>query len=102
MDVTLHIPDDLADRFGGNLSRRVLELLALDGYKNGHLTPAELRRLLGFYTPYQLDEFLESNNVWADYTVDDFLREIEGLQHQGHRSVRLVIADTDPNNNRTS
>ena len=84
MDVTLYIPDDLADRFGGNLSRRVLEMLVLDAYKNGHLTSAELCRLLGFHTPYQLDEFLESHNLWADYTVDDFLREIEDLQHQGH------------------
>ena len=82
MDVTLHIPDDLANRFGGNVSRRVLELLALDGYKNGHLTSAELRRLLGFHTPYQLDEFLAAHNLWADYSVDDFLREIEDLQHQ--------------------
>jgi hypothetical protein len=83
MDVTLHIPDDLADRLGGNLSRRVLELLALDGYKNGHLTSTDLRGLLGFHTAYQLDEFLEAHNLWADYTVDDFLREIEDLQHQG-------------------
>src|ERR1700736_4223134 len=33
---------------GGDLSRRALEALALDEYKLGHLTTAELRRLLGF------------------------------------------------------
>jgi hypothetical protein len=53
MDVTLHIPDKLAQRLtatGGDLSRRVLEALALDEYKLGHLSTAELRRLLGFAT----------------------------------------------------
>jgi hypothetical protein len=57
------IPDDLAECFGGNLSRRALEMLTLDEYKNGHLTAAELRRLLGFRTRYQLDGFLRAQSI---------------------------------------
>jgi hypothetical protein len=83
MDVTLHIPDDLAERFGGDLSRRALEVLALDEYKSGHLTESELRRLLGFRTRYQLDGFLKAHNVWAEYTIEDFRREIQDLQDLG-------------------
>ncbi len=83
MEVTLHIPDDLAERFGGDLSRRALEVLALDEYKSGHLTESELRRLLGFRTRYQLDGFLKAHNVWADYTIEDFRREIQDLQDLG-------------------
>jgi hypothetical protein len=30
MDVTIHIPDDLASRLGSNLLRRALEALALE------------------------------------------------------------------------
>lgn len=83
MDVTVHIPDDLAERFGGNLSRRALEMLALDEFKNGHLTAAELRRLLGFRTRYQLDGFLKEHNVLAEYTVDDFRQELRDLRELG-------------------
>jgi uncharacterized protein YgbK (DUF1537 family) len=44
MDVTLHLPDEFAQRLtvmGGDLSRRALEALALDEYKLGHLTTAD-------------------------------------------------------------
>ena len=53
MNLTVQIPDDLASRLsaaGGDLSRRALEAFALEEYKSGHITQAELRRLLGFGT----------------------------------------------------
>ena len=59
MDITVRIPDDLARRLGtaGEVERRALEALALEEYKLGHLSQAELRRLLGFETGEALDEF---------------------------------------------
>jgi hypothetical protein len=58
MNVTVHIPDDVARRLtaaGGDLSRRALEAFALEEYKSGHLTNPELRRLLGYETRAALD-----------------------------------------------
>src|SRR6266851_6723218 len=58
MDVTLHIPDELAQRLkaaGGDLSRRALEALALEEYKLGHLTAADLCGLLSLGTPADMD-----------------------------------------------
>jgi len=58
MEVTLHIPDDVAERLsasGSDLSRRALEALALGEYKAGRLTEAQLRQLLGFQTRDALD-----------------------------------------------
>jgi len=66
MTVTVHIPDDLADRLraqGGDLSRRILEMLALEEYKSGRLTKSELRQMLGFETSFQLDVFLKAHDV---------------------------------------
>jgi uncharacterized protein YgbK (DUF1537 family) len=60
MNLTLHIPDDLATRLivaGGDLSRRALEALAAEEYKHDRLTKPELQRLLGIETSFQLDEF---------------------------------------------
>ena len=86
MNLTVQIPDDLASRLsavGGDLSRRALEAFALEEYKSGHITQAELRRLLGFRTRYQVDGFLKAHDIWIDYTLEDARREREGLERLG-------------------
>jgi Uncharacterised protein family (UPF0175) len=85
MDVTLQIPDELASRLGtrSDLSRRALEALAAEEYKRGRLTKPELRRLLGFETGHQIDEFLKAHEVFEDYTLEDLEREREGLRRLG-------------------
>jgi hypothetical protein len=87
MDLTVHIPDDLAARLcasaGGDLSRRALEALALEEFKGGRITKPELRRLLGFETRYELDRFLNSHDVYEDYTLQDLEQELEGLRRLG-------------------
>jgi hypothetical protein len=86
MDVTLRIPDEFARRLtamGGDLSRRALEALALDEYKLGHLTTAELRRLLSFATRAALDGFLKAHGVNIDYTLDDLERDRQDLSRLG-------------------
>jgi hypothetical protein len=86
MHLTLHIPDDVAERLkaaGGDLSRRALEALALEEYKHGRLTKAELRRLLGFGTRYALDGFLKAHDVFESYSLDDLARERHDLERLG-------------------
>lgn len=85
MDVTVQIPDDLAGRMGagGDLSRRALEALAAEEYRRGRLTKPDLRRLLGFQTSHQIDDFLKAHEVFEDYTLEDLEREREGLQRLG-------------------
>ncbi len=86
MTVTVHIPDDLAQRLaaeGGDLSRRALEALAADEYKHDRLTKPELQRLLGIETSFQLDEFLRAHDVWIDYTREDAERERRSLERLG-------------------
>ncbi len=86
MDVTLQIPDEFAERLkalGGDLSRRALEAFALQEYKLGHLTTAELRRLLGFGTRAALDGFLKAHGVTVTYTLDDLARDRQDLGRLG-------------------
>ena len=87
MHLSVEIPDDFAGRFtgtGDDLSRRALELLALEEYKSGHLTGTELQRLLGFGTRYKLDGFLKAHGVLIDdYTVEDLRCEVANLQRLG-------------------
>ncbi len=86
MDVTLQIPDDLADQLsagGRDLSRRALEALIADEYRQGRLTKPDLRRLLGFETSDQIDGFLKAHDVWFDYTMEDLERERAGFRRLG-------------------
>ena len=82
MELTLQI----ARRLGVDpaaLSRRALEGFALEEYKSGHITKAELRLLLGFATRYELDGFLKAHQVWEDITIDDLRRDVRDLESLG-------------------
>ena len=86
MQVTVDIPDDVAERLkaaGGDLSRRALEAFALEEYKRGQLSKAELRRLLGFASRDALDGFLKSHGVFEPYSLDDLARERRDLERLG-------------------
>src|SRR5258708_31612579 len=86
MELTVHIPDDIATRMresGGELTRRALEGLALEEFKRGRLSKPEMRRLLGMETRYQLDAFLKEHDVYEGYTLQDLEQQIEGLKRLG-------------------
>ena len=83
MDLTIHIPDEIAPRLqaiGGDLPRRALEALALAEYKNGHVTKPELRRMLGFGTRYKLDGFLKDHGVMDEFTMEDLEQDRAALR----------------------
>ena len=86
MDVTLAIPDDLAERLGTTeppLARRALEAFALEEYRAGRVTRPELRRLLGFATRWELDGFLKDHGINEGLTVEEFERERQDLDRLG-------------------
>ena len=60
MEVTLHIPDDVAKRLsagGGDVSRRALEAVALEGYRDQTLTLYQVSDMLGF-SRVETEDFL--------------------------------------------
>jgi hypothetical protein len=86
MNLSLVIPDEIAQRLGAggaDLARRALESFALDEYKAGRVTKAELRRLLGLETRYELDGFLKAHDVWSDVTLDDVRQDMRDLEKLG-------------------
>ena len=83
MELTVHIPDDIAERLGESLSRRALEAFLAEEYRLGRLHKPDLRRLLGFETSYEIDGFLKAHNVYMEYTLQDLERELEGLKRLG-------------------
>ena len=86
MDLTIQIPDELARHLAeehGDLSRRILEMIALEEFKSGHITKPELRRVLGFETRGGLDGFLKARGVFEEYTLDDLEQERRDMSRLG-------------------
>jgi hypothetical protein len=80
MTITVEIPDEFASRMvpeGQEPARQALEDMAVEAYRAHRLTGAQLRRLLGIPSRYELDGFLKERGVWLEYTVEDFRREGE-------------------------
>jgi Uncharacterised protein family (UPF0175) len=80
MTITVEIPDEFAGQIvpqGQEPSRRALEDMALEAYRAHRLTGAQLRRVLGIPSRYELDGFLKKRGVWLEYTMEDFRREGE-------------------------
>ena len=76
MTVTVSLPDEILLQDSDEVSRRVLEQVALDGFKSGQLTTAQVRRILGFESRLQVYDFLAAHGVpWVDYSVEDAERE---------------------------
>jgi hypothetical protein len=81
MDITIQIPDELARdlaKTGADLSRRALEAFALEEYKVRHLSRPAMRKLLGFETRDQLEDFLKAHAVVVD-VAETSLPEFENL-----------------------
>ena len=66
MLLSIDMPDDvrtaLEERWG-DLSQRLKRDLALNGYQQGLLSLAQVRRLLGFATRWDAQQFLGSHGI---------------------------------------
>lgn len=84
MEVTFHIPDDLASSVAatGDLSRRALEAFALEELRAGRITEPQLAEMLGL-ARIQMNGFLKSHGIFQDYTMEDFERERAALKRLG-------------------
>jgi hypothetical protein len=78
MEVTLHIPDDVAKKLaaaGGDVSRRALEALALEGYRQHALTLYQISEMLGL-SRIETEDFLGQHHLaLAEVNESDLDRE---------------------------
>lgn len=86
MQISLDLPDELASALAApvpDLPRAAFEAIALEAYREHKLTTAQLRRILGFETRYELDGFLKQHEVWLDYTWQDLEQDRETHRRLG-------------------
>ncbi len=71
--ITIELPDAIVRDLGqspGEITRRVLEAIVLEGYRTERLSRGEVRRLLGL-TWQETEEFLAKHGIPCHYTIDD-------------------------------
>jgi hypothetical protein len=89
--ITVSLPEDIANHLAagpGDLSRAALEGLALEGYRTGKLSSAQVRRMLGFATRIQVHAFLKEHGVFLHYGPDDLEQDRQAGEALTTASVR--------------
>ncbi|MGO9258749.1 MAG: UPF0175 family protein [Bryobacteraceae bacterium] len=87
MQLTLDLPDELSAVLAASredVPRAAFEAIALEADRERKVTTAQLRRLLGFESRYELDGFLKQHEVWLEYTWQD-------LEHDRETHERLAL-----------
>ena len=85
MEITINLPEDVVGIFsadGRNIEREVLEATALEGYRSGKLSQAQVRRMLNLAIDMQVDVFLKEHEVYLEYDLNDIKRETEFLNRK--------------------
>ena len=82
MEVTINLPEDVARVFsadGASLARKVLEATALEGYRAGKLSRAQVGKMLGF-TRFEVDALLKAHKIPLDYSAEDLEHDRQTLE----------------------
>jgi predicted HTH domain antitoxin len=81
MQITIELPDNIANQLQpSNISRRVLELIAADHYRQGQIGAAEVRQMLNFSSRWETYEFLKREKAYLPYTEDDLEQDVQNIR----------------------
>ena len=83
MNVAIEIPDDIGRVLAGqagDLSKAVLEAVAVEAYRSGRITPAQVQQMLGLRSRWETEAFLRRAEAYHDYTMDDLERDIAAIR----------------------
>jgi predicted HTH domain antitoxin len=83
MQITIELPDDIANQLElqpANFSRRILELIAADIYRQNRIGAAEVRRMLNFSSRWETYEFLKREKAYLPYTEDDLEQDVQAIR----------------------
>ena len=86
MKVTIQLPGDISAALEAqwdNVPRRSLEAIAIEGYRTGGLTEAQVRRLLELDTRFQVHALLKEHHVPLRYTEADVEDDLSAHRELG-------------------
>ena len=83
MTISIDVPEDLISRLQenwSNLSRRALEALAVEAYRDEVLSAAEVGRLLGHHSRAETEAYLHQKQAYLHYSEEDLTRDVEAIR----------------------
>ena len=83
MNVAVEIPDEVARQLqarSGEVCRAVLEAVAIQAYRDGLITPAQVQQMLGLDSRWQTEELLRRAEACHDYTMCDLERDLAAIR----------------------
>ncbi|OYW29765.1 MAG: hypothetical protein B7Z47_04425 [Chthoniobacter sp. 12-60-6] len=83
MTFTITIPDKLAASIGSGedeVSRRILGGYAVQAYRSGTFSTAEIRELLRHASRWETEDFLAAHDAWPDPTATEVLEDVSSLR----------------------
>ncbi len=88
MELRISIPDEIAvclPTNGSDISRWLLEMAALEGYKSGSLSADQVRQMLGFQNQAEAQDFLRNHGVCLEFAFEDLAPRAEALEALGKK-----------------
>jgi predicted HTH domain antitoxin len=88
VNVAIELPDDIGRLLGaqaGDISRAVLEAVAVEAYRSGTITPSQVQQMLGLHSRWEAESFLRRAEAYHDYTMDDLERDIAAVRDASRR-----------------
>lgn len=77
-EITIFVPFEIVANLAvdeKDLSRKTLEALAIEGYRNGRLSIGQVAEMLGL-SVLQTEEFFHQREVSLNYSVSDFEEDL--------------------------
>jgi predicted HTH domain antitoxin len=82
MSVTIELPEEIEQQLQtewGNLPRRALEALAVEGYRCGALSAGQVAEMLQL-SVWETESFLNEREAYLHYTEEDLRQDIEASE----------------------
>jgi hypothetical protein len=83
MNVSIEVPDDVVHQLQvrwDNISQRALETLALEAYRSGVITEAQVQKMLHLPSRWEVEAFLKRTQAYLDYAEADLERDIIAIR----------------------
>ncbi len=84
MNIEVTIPNEIFTDAEINVPRYILEQIAVNGYKSDTLSMVQVRKLLGFSSRMETEDFLRSREALV-YTIEDYDQDMKTLNDLGLR-----------------
>ena len=83
MIVSIDLPDSVVAALGlkpDTADRAVLEAFAVEKYRSGMLSKAEVGSLLGYGSSWEAEDFLARHGAWPSPTAEEIEQDLANLR----------------------